>query len=253
MTSSFDFVTSKGYRAKCEMSFTCLNDGIDVHSKVTVPRSWPTLPRVGLRCFLDSDKDSNFQITWFGNGPHETYSDRQDCGIVRMWRASDAEAMHTPYIYPSSNGNRTNVRWMGVTRKSDGASVLFVSSSGVLNTSVSHASDREISSSGHEHEIQQESGLHVMLDHEVMGVGGDNSWEPCVHDKYLVPSGKTYTWGVSVIPMRSETTSKRKKRKRSGKSKKSSSKKQAKIEVTNDDEAMAMRREALRVRNEGLL
>ena len=31
------------------------------------------------------------------------------------------------------------------------------------------------------------------------------------------------------------------------------SKKQAKIEVTNDDEAMAMRREALRVRNEGLL
>ena len=112
-----------------------------------------------------------------------------------------------------------------------------------------------------------------MLDHEVMGVGGDNSWEPCVHEKYLVrlslsptshshvthtphtkvQSGKTYTWGVSVIPMRSETTSKRKKRKRSGKSKKVSSKKQAKIEVTNDEEAMAMRREALRVRNEGLL
>ena len=70
--------------------------------------------------------------------------------------------------------------------------VLFVSSSGVLNTSVSHASDREISSSGHEHEIQQESGLHVMLDHEVMGVGGDNSWEPCVHEKYLVRLSLSY-------------------------------------------------------------
>ena len=68
-----------------------------------------------------------------------------------------------------------------------------MSSSGVLNTSVSHASDREISSSTHEHEIQRESGLHVMLDHEVMGVGGDNSWEPCVHEKYLVRLSLTPT------------------------------------------------------------
>ena len=112
-----------------------------------------------------------------------------------------------------------------------------------------------------------------MLDHEVMGVGGDNSWEPCVHEKYLVrlslsptshshvthtphtkvQSGKTYTWGVSVIPMRSEKAVKKKKRKRSGKSKVSNKKKHSRVETTNDDEAMAMRREALRVRNEGLL
>ena len=86
-TSSFDFVTSKGYRAKCEMSFTCFNDGIDVDSKVNVPRSWPTIPRVGLQCSLDTESssdESDFQITWFGNGPHETYPDRQDCGVVRI-------------------------------------------------------------------------------------------------------------------------------------------------------------------------
>ena len=68
-----------------------------------------------------------------------------------------------------------------------------------------------------------------------------------------VQSGKTYTWGVSVIPMRSEKAVKKKKRKRSGKSKVSNKKKHSRVETTNDDEAMAMRREALRVRNEGLL
>ena len=53
--------------------------------------------------------------------------------------------------------------------------------------------------------------------------------------------------------MRSEKAVKKKKRKRSGKSKVSNKKKHSRVETTNDDEAMAMRREALRVRNEGLL
>jgi len=147
-----------------------------------------------------------------------------------------------------------------VTRKSDGASVLFVSSSGVLNTSVSHASDQDLSRSAHEHEIVNEPELQVMLDHVVMGVGGDNSWEPCVHQKYLVPSGKTYEWTMSVIPMRSQNDSKKKKRGRSRKSSGSTKKKRkkkiekgSKIEATNEEDALHMRSEALRVRSEGLL
>ena len=31
--------------------------------------------------------------------------------------------------------------------------------------------------------------VHVSLDHEMMGVGGDDSWSPRTHDEYLVISG----------------------------------------------------------------
>lgn len=27
----------------------------------------------------------------------------------------------------------------------------------------------------------------VHLDHKHMGIGGDDSWSPCVHDKYMLP------------------------------------------------------------------
>ena len=29
--------------------------------------------------------------------------------------------------------------------------------------------------------------LQVHLDHKHMGLGGDDSWSPCVHEQYLVP------------------------------------------------------------------
>lgn len=29
--------------------------------------------------------------------------------------------------------------------------------------------------------------LKVHLDHGIMGVGGDDSWSPCVHEKFILP------------------------------------------------------------------
>jgi hypothetical protein len=42
--------------------------------------------------------------------------------------------------------------------------------------------------------------LHVHLDAAHMGVGGDDSWSPSVHDAYLVPPGE-YSFGVALLPL----------------------------------------------------
>ena len=36
-------------------------------------------------------------------------------------------------------------------------------------------------------ELPANESVCVNLDHKIMGVGGDDSWTPCVHREYLVP------------------------------------------------------------------
>lgn len=55
----------------------------------------------------------------------------------------------------------------------------------------------DISSSGGETE---DGGVHVHLDAAHMGVGGDDSWSPSVHDAYLVPPG-VYSFGITLLPL----------------------------------------------------
>lgn len=47
--------------------------------------------------------------------------------------------------------------------------------------------------------------LQVHLDHKHMGVGGDDSWSPCVHDKYLIPA-VPYSFAMRLSPITGATS-----------------------------------------------
>jgi beta-galactosidase len=38
----------------------------------------------------------------------------------------------------------------------------------------------------HTHELTADDHLHVFIDHQHMGVGGDDSWSPSVHPEFLL-------------------------------------------------------------------
>lgn len=42
--------------------------------------------------------------------------------------------------------------------------------------------------------------VQVHLDHKHMGIGGDDSWTPCVHDKYLIPP-EPYSFSLRLCPI----------------------------------------------------
>lgn len=45
----------------------------------------------------------------------------------------------------------------------------------------------------------------VHLDHKHMGLGGDDSWTPCVHDKYLVRAAP-YSFSIRFSPITAATS-----------------------------------------------
>ena len=144
---------------------------IDVDVKVA--KSLPSLPRVGMQLML-ADTEKN--VEWFGRGPHENYPDRiLSAHIAR--HSSSVEAMHTPYIFPSENGLRCDVKE---------AEIGDLSVTGNFHFSLSRYSQNNLASAKHSNELVNDKQLYVRLDALHMGIGGDDSWSPSVHKAFLL-------------------------------------------------------------------
>ncbi|CAN6444056.1 unnamed protein product [Victoria cruziana] len=150
-----------------------------------IPRTdLPPLPRIGVEFHLD--KSFN-QIKWYGKGPFECYPDRKAAAQVGVYKTT-VQDMHVPYIVPGECAGRAEVRW--VTFENSAGLCLFVSCYGgspPMQMNASKYSTVELEKAAHDEELIECDHVEVHLDHKHMGVGGDDSWSPCVHEKYLIP------------------------------------------------------------------
>lgn len=154
-----------------------------------------SLPRLGLSFSLPSEFSS---VSWFGRGPHENYPDRKTGAFVGRY-SMPLEDLHTPYIVPSENGHRCDVRWVEL-RSADGVGICCMPMGPeLLGFSASRHALANLEKAAHTNELQLDPHINLHIDHRMMGVGGDTSWVQSVYRKYLIPSG-THTWAVRLVP-----------------------------------------------------
>ena len=151
--------------------------------------STPPLPRLGLIAGLTGDLQ---RVTWYGRGPHETHWDRKT-GAKLARHESTVGELHHPYVFPQLNGNRTDVRWLQLTDSRD-AGIRFTADT-VLQFTAHDYTDEDIENARHEHEITRRDFIEIQLDHQQMGIGGDNAWGAEVHEKYWVKA-KPYHYTI---------------------------------------------------------
>lgn len=200
---------------------------VEVSVVASASSSLPPFPRAGLRMRCPGDM-SGGAVEWFGRGPHECYPDRKASAALGRY-TSTADDMHVPYIVPSENGGRADVSWVAVRRspplaatkngdekaKTSGSGsggpgiLLSVPGGDVAQVSVQRHSLEALEEAAHTHELDAlteagDGGVHVHVDHRHMGVGGDDSWTPCVHPEFLVPAGEVWRWGLTLAALPSE-------------------------------------------------
>jgi beta-galactosidase len=181
-----------------------------------------SLPRVGIEfgvtpCIYDADGvtpvegiENSFLLGWYGRGPHECYSDRKASGIVRHHQFRDAKDLHVPYVFPSESGGRCDVRFLSLISSSTTDCDSSTSSKErdkcfsvqslegqLFQFSASPYTVAEFERARHNHELRPSEGdcIHFHIDTAHMGVGGDDSWSPTVHEEFLVPP-KVYKFGI---------------------------------------------------------
>ncbi|KAK9682803.1 hypothetical protein RND81_10G097500 [Saponaria officinalis] len=180
------------------MTYSIYGSGDVIIDTRVEPRSdLPPLPRIGVEFHLDKSFD---RVRWYGKGPFECYPDRKSAAQVAIHDKTVAE-MHVPYIVPSECGGRADVRWLTLQNHAGvGIYASIYGSSPPMQMSASYYSTTQLDRAIHDKDLVEGDDIEVHLDHKHMGIGGDDSWTPCVHDKYMIPP-VPYAFSIRLCPV----------------------------------------------------
>ncbi|HEV7379839.1 MAG TPA: beta-galactosidase domain 4-containing protein, partial [Dyadobacter sp.] len=168
---------------------------IHVRNSFSPSEAWPLFAKIGMQLQMPSDFN---KLQWFGKGPFETYADRKTAARVGLY-TGDVADQHFPYIYPQENGNKTDVRY-AVISNSEGVGLLAVSDS-LFNVNVHDYTDEALFRAKAPKALLERGNITVVnLDKAQMGLGGDDSWSPRVHESYrLKPTVHSYAFRLKAI------------------------------------------------------
>ncbi len=183
------------------------------------------VPRIGLRLRLPAEMN---RVKYFGRGPEENYSDRNNGTLVGMYETT-AEDMYTSYVRPQENGHRTDVRWIEL---SDGDAGLRIEADNTIGFSALHnsvedfdcenntevdyqwsnfrpgqrhnneAAKNVLRKQTHAADITPRDFVELCVDMRQSGVAGYNSWGARPEPGHDIPADKDYEWGFTMIPQK---------------------------------------------------
>lgn len=140
-------------------------------------------------------------ITWYGNGDSESYSDR--CSYTRVKEyTSTVNDMYYPFVRPQDCGNLTGVKWISVTNPDTGYGVLIAGEKEV-NASALHFTAGALNEAKHTTELQPDQETYVTVDAAVSGTG-NNSCGFRTLNEYKVTE-KNYNFTYTILPVNRET------------------------------------------------
>ena len=185
-----------------QVIYTIQKDGsVKVTASIDMTgKTLPELPRFGMRMTLP---DVYKNVSYYGRGPWENYSDRNTASFVGLYTSS-SDSMYTwNYIRPQESGYRTDVRWFTLTNdKGDG---IRVEGLGPVCFSALNMTDEDLDpgltkKQQHPSDIKLRNSITLHIDYKQRGVGGDNSWGALPHREYrLLDKQYTYSYIISLV------------------------------------------------------
>lgn len=168
----------------CELSYRVFGDGTIAATLSYDPvEELADMPEFGVLFKLDADYD---RLEWYGNGPEETYSDRQEGAKLGIYRNKVAENV-AKYVVPQECGNKTEVRYAKVMDKL-GRGMIFAADR--MSFSALPYTPHEMENAAHPYELPQVHYTVIRAALGQMGVSGDDSWGARPHPEYLLDVSK---------------------------------------------------------------
>ncbi|MFB6186992.1 MAG: glycoside hydrolase family 2 TIM barrel-domain containing protein, partial [Halobacteriaceae archaeon] len=131
---------------------------IFLHTQLSIDNDLLPLPRIGYRLTLPGDFD---HVNWYGRGRGPSYPDRKEATRVGKYSAS-VDELHTPYVRPQENGNRTDVRFMEIVDSEVGK----LSACGInelISFGAHHYSLDALDEAEHQHELPRQDQITLTI------------------------------------------------------------------------------------------
>ncbi|WEM41112.1 beta-galactosidase [Photobacterium sp. DA100] len=188
VTSTFVYTFNGNVQAITVWTYTLDSQGqtkLDVSVKLA--DGLPPMPRIGLELALPLQQEQQ-KIEWRGLGPFENYPDRLSGARFGQYTET-LSGMYTPYIFPTDNGLRCGCNSL---------SIGSLNITGEFQFSVGRYSQQQLAEAKHTNELEAEQQIYLRVDHQHMGVGGDDSWSPSVHEEFKL-TGKQYAYSLALV------------------------------------------------------
>ncbi|EWM55221.1 glycoside hydrolase family 2 TIM barrel-domain containing protein [Ruminococcus flavefaciens] len=187
---------------KVDIIYTINCDGsVDIEFKVDGTRSGlGNFLRVGSIMKLPENSE---EVSWYGNGPVETFNDRKTNGRLGIWNSTVSE-MFYPYMKADDCGNLTDVRWISVKTGSPDYDLL-VAAEGAVEASALHFTPEDLNNADHPYKLRPRSETYLSVDYGSMGTGSATCGQATL-EKYRLPSSRTYSWKYTLIPVAASKT-----------------------------------------------
>ena len=156
----------------------------------------PLIPKFGMTAAVPAEFD---RVEWYGRGPQETYWDRKTGGEIAIHQLTVAEMVH-PYVRPQDNGNRADVRWFTITNRV-GFGLKVVGRTPLCFATWPYTAT-DLEQATHDYQLPRRETVTLNIDHQLHGVGGDNSWGARTHPQYTIPGDKPYEYEYTIVPVR---------------------------------------------------
>ena len=180
---------------KVTIEYTIYADGkVDVDMNVdAVGKGMGNFLRIGSQMVLPEGAE---QVSWYGNGPVETFSDRKTNGRQGVWSSTVSE-MFYPYMKADDTGTLTDVKWISVKNPKNESSVL-ISAEGTVEASALHFYPKDFDAD-HVYQLTPHKETVLSVNYGSMGTGSATCGQGPLN-KYQLPSDRQYEWKYTIIP-----------------------------------------------------
>lgn len=156
----------------------------------------PYIPKIGTQSVLASGMK---EVVWYGRGPVDNYQDKKYGTLIGRYKMNISDLFEN-HIKPQENGNRSEIRWVEVSKNS-GAGLFFRSDS-LMNFGARFYTDEELATKKHADQLCKTQECIFNFDYKVAGVG-TGSCGPKTLEKYRIKPEKT-KFNIIITPYRAE-------------------------------------------------
>ncbi|MFA6876078.1 MAG: glycoside hydrolase family 2 TIM barrel-domain containing protein [Parabacteroides sp.] len=191
-------------KATLYLTYVVNNEGaVKVTEKMVADKSAtvPDMFRFGMQ--IQMPKSCEY-INYYGRGPMENYSDRNNVSDIGNYKQTVAEQFY-PYIRPQETGTKTDVRWWKQINVG-GNGLMFTGeapfSASALNYSIESLDEGLKKHQTHSELVPQIDYTNVCIDKVQMGLGCITSWGTLPIEKYRLHYGD-YEFSFIMKPTKS--------------------------------------------------
>lgn len=141
-------------------------------------------------------------VTWYGNGPVESMSDRNNFATVGKFQSTVSKLFY-PYLDTQDTGTLTGIKWFTVTDPNQGKA-LAVAGKDDVEASALHFTVNDLTAARHPYQLNPEDDTIMSINLASQGTG-NKSCGPDTLAEYLLPNNEEYSYEYTLIPYDTQT------------------------------------------------